>query len=110
MRLESTFSQRHQMVECRCEASHRNVGHRRLCKASCVGGEMQACGFKLKRTVCSKPARKRWILLEQTGRYCRECNAAVTAQPLVAASDNRISLPTLCIYLQDPCRLGCVDD
>ena len=50
MRLKSTPSQRQQMVECGCEANHRNVGHRRLRKASCVGGEMQACGFKVKRT------------------------------------------------------------
>ena len=71
---------------------------------------MQACGVKVKRTVCSKPARKRWILLEQTGRYCLECNAAVTAQPLVAARDNRISIPALLIYLQDSGRFGRVDD
>ena len=110
MCVKSTPSQRRQVVECRRQAGHRDVGHRRLREASRIGGEMQACGFEVKGAVGSKPAREWWILLKQAGRDCGECNTAVTPQPLVSAGDNRIRIPTPRVYLQDSCRLGRVHD
>jgi len=52
MRLESTFSQRHQLVECRDEAGHRDVGHRRLSEALCVGVDIHHWLFSDDGAVC----------------------------------------------------------
>ena len=110
MRLESALSDSHQVVECRREAGHRDVGHRRLREASRAGGETQRRGLEVEGMRRSHPAREQRISFEQSGRHRRQGDAAVTAQPLVAARDDRVGPPPLCVYLEDACCLGRVDD